>query len=681
MKSIKSILFFLLAYSLAIPGMAQNKRTEKAYETFNSGEYYDAIDLFKDAYQKITDKNEKLEIAFHIGECYRNIDNPAQSALWFNKVISKNIEEPVAYLYYADALRMTERYEEAKLQYQKYKELVPGDPRAERGIESCDTAMVWMKYPNGYVVEDMKFFNSRQSDYSPFYARSDYRQVYFTSTRDASSGKMEHGGTGEAFADIFESTMDRKGKWSTPVPLGESINTEYEEGTPVLSPDYNTLYFTRCFYSKKKSEGCEIFTAERDGEKWIKVKSLNIAPDSIVVAHPALSPDELTLYFVSDMQGSMKTPEGKSSKDIWKVTRSSISSDWGKPENLGEPINTPGDELFPYVHPDGTLYFSSNGHVGMGGLDIYKATKDENGKWKVENMKYPVNSPADDFGIVFESDRETGYLSSSRKGRGDDDNYEFMLPPLKFNITGVVKNDKTEEVIPGATVKSIGSDGVTLETTTLNDGSFKFMLNPGTDYVFLASKEGFLQGKERETTKGLNKSTDFKTEIFLSSIKEPIRLENIFFDLDKATLRPESMVALDKLVETLNDNPNITIELGSHTDSRASDQYNLDLSLRRAQAVVNYLIEKGIARDRLVAKGYGETDPKVVDKQDHDLFPFIPIGTKLTDDYIYSLKDTDQQEMAHSLNRRTEFRVLTTDYNGGGTDNGGNSNTNNTGNN
>ena len=667
MKSLKSILFFLLVYGITIPVAAQNKRTQKAYETFNSGEYYDAIDLFKDAYQKITDKKEKLEIAFHIGECYRNIDNPSQSVLWFGKVIAKNIDKPVAYLYYADALKMTERYDEAKMQYQKYKELVPGDARADQGIKSCDLATEWMKYPNGYVVEDMKFFNSRQSDYSPFYARSDYRQVYFTSTRDASSGKMEHGGTGQAFADIFESTMDRKGKWSTPVPLGSNINTEFEEGTPMLTADYNTMYFTRCFYSKKKSEGCEIFTAEREAEKWGKVKSLALAPDSVVVAHPALSPDELTLYFVSDMAGSMKDPEGKSSKDIWKVTRTSTSSDWGKPENVGEPINTPGDELFPYVHPDGTLYFSSDGHPGMGGLDIFKATKDENGKWKVENMKYPINSSGDDFGIVFESERETGYLSSSRKGRGDDDIYEFMLPPLRFSITGFVKNEKTEEVLPDATVKSIGSDGITLETKTSQDGSFKFMLNPGTDYVFLASKEGFLQGKERETTKGLNKSTEFKTEIFLASIKEPIRLENIFFDLDKADLRPESMVALDKLVETLNDNPNVTIELGSHTDSRASDQYNLDLSERRAKSVVNYLIEKGIARDRLVAKGYGESDPKVVDKKDHELFPFIPVGTKLTDDYIYSLKDPDQQEMAHSLNRRTEFRVLTTDYKGGNT--------------
>ncbi len=676
MKSLKSILFFLLVYGLTVPAVAQNKRTLKAYETFNSGEYYDAIDLFKDAYQKITDKKEKLEIAFHIGECYRNIDNPSQSALWFGKVIAKNIDKPIAYLYYADALKKTERYDEAKMQYQKYKELVPGDPSADLGIKSCDLATEWMKYPNGYVVEDMKFFNSKQSDYSPFYARSDYRQVYFTSTRDASSGKMEHGGTGEAFADIFETTMDRKGKWSTPVPLGTNINTDFEEGTPVLTADYNTMYFTRCFYSKKKAEGCEIFTADREGEKWGKVKSLAIAADSVVVAHPALSPDELTLYFVSDMAGSMKDQEGKSSKDIWKVTRASISSDWGEPENLGEPINTPGDELFPYVHPDGTLYFSSDGHPGMGGLDIFKATKDENGNWKVENMKYPINSSGDDFGIVFEKERETGYLSSSRKGRGDDDIYEFMLPPLQFSITGYVKNEKTEEVLPDATVKSIGSDGITLDTKTSKDGSFKFMLNPGTDYVFLASKEGFLQGKERETTKGLNKSTEFKTEILLSSIKEPIRLENIFFDLDKANLRPESMVALDKLVETLNDNPNVTIELGSHTDSRASDQYNLDLSKRRAQSVVNYLIEKGIARDRLVAKGYGESDPKVVDKKDNELFPFIPIGTKLTDDYIYSLKDTDQQEMAHSLNRRTEFRVLTTDYKGGNTNSTGAGSTN-----
>jgi peptidoglycan-associated lipoprotein len=279
-------------------------------------------------------------------------------------------------------------------------------------------------------------------------------------------------------------------------------------------------------------------------------------------------------------------------------------------------------------------------------------------------MRYPINSAADDFGIVFENDQESGYFTSTRKGKTVDDIFSFLLPPLKYTLVGVVKNEKTDEIIPEAVIKSIGSDGITIDTKTGRDGLFKFTLKPGTDYVFIAEKQGFLKGKSRESTKGISKSTEFKTEIFLASIETPIEVENIFFDLDKAELRPESMISLDKLVETLNDNPNIVIELGSHTDSRASDAYNLELSRRRAQSVVNYLIEKGIPQERLVAKGYGESQPKTVDKKDHAAYSFLPVGTALSEGFINNLGDDDRMEMAHFLNRRTEFKVLRTDYSG-----------------
>lgn len=662
MRSFSQFVFFLLLFAQVNPASAQSKKTDKAYSTFEAGEYFAAIDQFKDAYQKTADKKEKLNIAFYIAESYRLTNNPKQSELWYGKVIAKNYENPVAILRYAEALKMNQEYEEAKIQFQAYKELVPDDPRGANGILSCDLAKEWVEFPNGYVVEEMRFLNSKMSDYSPFYARSDYQQLYFTSSREETTGQSEHGATGQGFSDIFVSTMDRKGKWSTPLPLDEPVNTIAEEGTPALSSNYNTLYFTRCNVSKRKALGCEIFSAKRNNEKWEKVQTLGLASDSLTIAHPAISADELTLYFVSDMKGSTLNYEGKYSKDIWSVTRTSVSDDWGEPENMGPDINTPGDEVFPFAHADGTLYFSSDGHIGMGGLDIFKASRNSAGGWEVENMQYPINSPADDFGIVFEAERESGYLSSSRKGRGDDDIYSFLLPPLKFGITGVVKDEKTDDPISDATIKSISSDGITLETKSGRDGSFKFMLKGGVDYVFIASKEDYLKGKERETTKGLTQSTEFETEIYLSPIDKPIEIENIFFELDKAELRPESIVSLDQLVETLNDNPNITIELGSHTDARASDSYNLDLSRRRAQSVVNYLISKNIARDRLIPKGYGESTPKVVDKKDNEAYPFLPMGTKLTEEYINSLEDEDLQEMAHFLNRRTEFKVLRTDY-------------------
>ncbi|MBN2481265.1 MAG: OmpA family protein [Bacteroidales bacterium] len=663
MRILQYLLVWIVTLSFSTGLCAQNKKSIRAYETFNAGEYYVAIDQLKDAYQRTTDRDEKLHIAFYVAESYRITDNPAQAALWYSKVVARDYGNPLSILYYADALLKNEEYEEAKAQYQRYKGIVPGDPRASDGILSCEYALQWIEQPTGYQVEEMKFLNSRYDDFSPYYSKDDYQELFFTSSRDEAAGKREHGATGQEFADIFYSAMDNKGKWSTPLPLGPSVNTDAEEGTPVFSADYTTMYFTRCNISKRKTMGCEIFQAARDGERWTNVRSLQLGPDSIVIAHPAISRDDLILYFVSDMEGSTRTPEGRNSKDIWMITRTSPNAEWGNPVNLGTAVNTPGEELFPYVHADGTLYFSSDGHIGMGGLDIFRAEKNESGQWTVENMRYPINSPADDFGIVFENDRESGYFSSSRKGRTGADIYSFLLPPLRFNVIGVVKDEKSDEVIPDVLVKSIGSDGITLETNTGNNGTFRFNLNPGTDYVFISEKEGYLKGKERESTKGLSQNAEFRTEIYMASIETPVEVENIFFDLDKADLRPESMVALDRLVETLNDNPSIVIELGSHTDSRASNEYNDDLSRRRAQSVVDYLIEKGISGDRLLAKGYGETQPKTVDKKDHDAYSFLPVGTVLTESYVNSLGDEDRQEMAHFLNRRTEFKVLRTDYN------------------
>jgi peptidoglycan-associated lipoprotein len=353
---------------------------------------------------------------------------------------------------------------------------------------------------------------------------------------------------------------------------------------------------------------------------------------------------------------------GYGGKDIWKVTRSGSGGSWSKPVNLGPDINTPGDEEFPYVREDGSLYFSSDGLIGMGGLDIFKATQQPDGSWIVQNMKPPVNSFADDFGITFEGNKESGIFSSTRKGRGNDDLYSFELPPLEFSVTGLVKDEKTGTSISGSVVKLIASDGNSLQAETGSGGDFKFNLKPDVDYIFLASKKGYLNGKEKETTKGQDKSREFMVTINLTPIDRPIELPNILYDFGKWDLRPESMVSLDKLVETLNDNENVTIELMSHTDSRDTEEYNQELSQKRAQVVVQYLISKGIAADRLTAKGYGESQPKVVDAAIAAQNPFLKEGATLDDQYINSLANDEQKEIAHQINRRTEFKVLRTDY-------------------
>ena len=646
------IIFFIFILSFSNT-YSQSRYFNKAKVTYDAGRYADAIDLLKDAYERAEDKEKKTEIIFLIADCFRHINDPQHAELWFKKAIDRDYQNPLVYLYYADVLRMNQKYSEAADQYRKYKDLVPDDVRGENGLQSCVLAPKWLDNPNGYQVENMKFFNSRDIDYCPAYGRNDYMVVYFTSARQVESKGKQIKASGNPVY-IYVSKQDKKDKWSEPVALGEEINSETEVGAPNFNKTYTIMYYSVCVHSKNKKDICQIYSAKVNGETFSKGQQLKIVPDSIIASHPAISPDELTLYFASDMPG------GFGGKDIWKVSRENSGSEWGKPENLGNEINTPGDEMFPYVHPDGTLYFSSNGHPGLGGLDIFKANKQPDGHWKIENMRYPINSPADDFGIVFQADEEKGFFSSSRGPRGDDDIYSFALPPLKFDIQGLVKDEHTDQPLPDSKIKIIGSDGITTDITA-KDGTFKFMLKPNTDYVFIAMHDGYLNGKQRETSKGEDKSKSYKTTILLTSIAKPIELPNIYYDFAKADLRPESMVALDKLVETLNDNPNVTIELMANTDYIGNDAANLELSQKRAQSVVDYLIEKGIAADRLSAKGYGETKPKEVDDKIHAQYSFLPLGTVLTESYIKTLT-ADQQEFANQINRRTEFRVLRTDY-------------------
>jgi len=647
------LLVFLGLIAAVQPVEGQRKeRDSRANAAYEAGEYYKAIDLFKRAYSKVSDRERQAEIVFRIAECYRITGEPRQAALWYRKALQQEYQGPELYLRYGQSLMRYERFEEAEEQFRIYKDLVPDDPRGDWGIESARVTQEWISDPTGYIVENMRYFNSFKRDWSPAYANEDYMEVMFTSTRDDSEGKAIHGATGESFADIYSSTMDRKGKWSVPVPV-ESLNSEFEDGAVSFTSDFSTLYMTRCKMGKNEQVACQIYSSSRSGAQWSDPAPLDIIGDSITSAHPAISPDGQTLYFVSDMPG------GIGGNDIWVVTKEGGS--WGDPKNLGEEINTPGNELFPFVHADGTLYFSSDSRIGMGGLDIYKAKKDELGNWVVENMRPPINSVEDDFGIVFESGSERGFFSSSRKGRGNDEIFSFVLPPLEFAGNGTVRDDKNNNILSGAKVTAVGSDGITIESTTGEDGTFRFMLKPATDYVFIAGKEGYLRGKARESTKGLEQSKEFDVTVYLSSTERVIELPNIFYDFAKWDLRPESMVSLDNLVETLNDNPNVTIELMSHTDSRGTPADNIELSQKRAQSVVDYLISKGIAADRLMARGYGESQPKVVDEKIRESHDFLEIGDVLTESFINQLP-VEQQEQAHQINRRTEFRVLSTDY-------------------
>lgn len=656
MKEMKyTLLIFVLLFAGTGGLMAQQRRADRAYEYFNAGEYYEALDQFKNAYSKVKDKALKADMCYMVAECYRLINDPRNAELWYKKGIRSAYAKPEAQYQLAEALKKSGKYLPAVDEFRKYKQLAPSDARADQEIRACELADEWLRNPEAYKVDELKDLNSRNSDFSPAYARDDYGVVYFTSARDDATGNKTHGATGESFTDIFESRIDKKSKWSTPVPV-ESLNSEFEDGTPSMTSDFREVFFTRCEAGKRERKGCKIMYSRRSGDSWSEPKDLGILPDSVVAAHPAISPDGLTLYFVTDIRG------GFGGKDIWYVTRDRQDGQWSAPENAGPDINTRWDELFPFVRDNGNLYFSSDGHIGMGGLDIFKAIPQPDGSWIVDNMKSPINSFADDFGIAFQDDEEKGIFSSTRKGRGNDELYTFEMPPLQFSVTGLVKDEKTGIAINGSVVQLIASDGSNMQAETGNSGDFRFNLKADVDYIFLASMEGYLNGKERETTKGQDKSRDFLVTILLTPIDRPIELPNIFYDFNKWDLRPESMVSLDKLVETLNDNPRVTIELMSHTDSRDTEEYNLTLSQRRAQSVVDYLVSKGIEIERLTAKGYGESSPKVVDEEIASQNSFLKVGTTLSERFINSLPSEEQKEIAHQINRRTEFKVLRTDY-------------------
>jgi len=651
------ILLLLVLIAALQDSSAQKRKAERAYAAFEAGEYYDAIDEFKDTYSRIksSDKAARTELVYMIAECYRLTNDPKNAETWYKLAVKSANSKPDAEYWLAQSLKKNGKYQQAIDELKKYKQIAPSDARADQEIRACELALEWQRNPESYRVDELKDLNSRESDFSPAFGRDDFGVIYFTSSREDAAGNKTHGATGQGYTDIFESRIDKKSKWSTPLPV-DGINSEFEDGTPVFANDYKEIYFTRCEAGKREKKGCVIMYSKRSGDTWSEPKNIGILPDSVVAAHPALSPDQLTLYFVSDISG------GFGGKDIWKATRSAAGDAWSKPENLGPDVNTNGNELFPFLRSDGNLYFASDGLIGMGGLDIFRAVPQSDESWVVTNMKAPINSSADDFGIAFENENERGIFSSTRKGRGNDELYTFEFPPLKFNITGLVKDEKTGTPITGSTVLLIASDGNNLQAETGAGGDFRFALKPEVDYIFLAQKNGYLNGKEKETTKGQERSRDFMVTILLTAIDKPIELPNIFYDFNKWDLRPESMVSLDKLVETLNDNETVTIELMSHTDSRDTEEYNKDLSQKRAQSVVQYLIEKGIAPDRLSAKGYGESSPKVVDAAIVAQSPFLRSGAALTEAYINSLANDEQKEIAHQINRRTEFRVLRTDY-------------------
>lgn len=646
---------FFVAVTIIFTSCGAGKTGRDALQSHQIGEYYRAIEKYRKASRKEKDRAKRREYAYAIAECYQYIGDYERAAMYYQNAIRRGYEDPEALFNLAEMQRNTQEYEEAIENYRMYLDLVPGEEKARQGLEAIRKTQEWTENPTRHIINPIKEINSRESDFSPVFVGGRDNEIIFTSSRQAATGKRKSMITGQKYADLFRATFDvQRQKWEQPKLLDENlvVNTGDEDGAATLSATGEQMIFTRCRYDKAEALGAELFSSSQSRGTWSEPIKMQVAGDSLTAAHPALSYDGNILYFVSDMPG------GYGGKDIWKAEKE--DGTFANPVNLGEEINTPGDEMFPFVRDNGELYFSSNYRLGMGGFDIFKAVQNEDKSWNVENMGYPVNSPYDDFGISYVDGENKGMFTSNRKGSRGDDIYEFMVPPKIFKAEGVVFDKETGTPVDGASVRIIGTDGTSLRVRTQN-GRFQMTLKPETEYVFAAFKDGYLRDKASANTIGLEDSKNFNFELFLSPTDVPVNLENINYEFGSWELLPQSKTSLDTLVATLIVNPTITVEIMSHTDYIGSDQFNFELSQKRAQSVVDYLIERGISPQRLVAKGYGETWPKTVTRVVARQYDFLNRGDELTEEFILNLPE-EQQEAARAINRRTEFRVLSTDF-------------------
>ncbi|MDO4202063.1 MAG: OmpA family protein [Bacteroidales bacterium] len=638
---------------------------KKAEQSYAIGEYYAASINYKKSYSRCApkEKAKRAVRAFMMGECYRHIGYTQKAMAAYTNAIRYNIPDSTVYLHLARQQLKAGQYKQAAQNFNQFLEFEPGNELARSGLLSCELGPQWKAKPNQYKIKKETVFNSRRSDYSPMLVGDDADQLVLSSTRKEASGEDVSGVTGLKFGDLFFSRKNEQGKWQAVNVLEGDVNTEYDEGAPCLSPDGKTMYFTRCSSDPDYPRFAEIWQSQRSDASWGKATKCVISRDTLTsYAHPAVSPDGEWLYFVSDAEG------GEGGLDIWRTRI--LSSGFGGMENLGRPINTAGDEMFPSFRPNGDLYFSSDGHPGMGGLDIFIAHEDSIRGTIVENQQYPLNSPADDFGMTFEGVHNRGFFSSSRNdGKGWEHIFSFECPEILQTVTGWVY-EKDGYELPEALVYMVGNDGTNLKLSVKGDGSFTQVLKPGVDYVLLGTCKGYLNVKNeiRVQPEDEEESHEYTLQFPLPPINVPVLIDNIFYEFDRADLTPESTEALDQLVGMMNENPNITIELSAHCDYRGNDDYNQRLSQRRAESVVRYLIQHGVAKDRLTAVGYGESRPKIITKKLAETLLAgepkveVQVNDTLTENYILRVKDKDEQEVLNALNRRTEFRVLRTTY-------------------
>ncbi|GAB3202730.1 outer membrane protein OmpA-like peptidoglycan-associated protein/tetratricopeptide (TPR) repeat protein [Pontibacter aydingkolensis] len=650
-------LYFVIAAMMGL-GTAAQAQTElkKANKQYENYEFALALENYQVAVQK---KDPDLATMQRIADAYRLTRQNQKAEEWYAKVVRLEGHDPMSSYFYAEALRSNGKYEEAKAQYMLWADEMPEkEDKAQELIAACDRAILWLGKPAAAVVEPVASINTNGfSDFSPMQYGN---QIIFTSDRGLSDSKKTdvYGWTGRPYLQLFTAQQNEAGNWGAPKALEEVINSEYHNATASAAEDGKTLYFTRTHMVPKKNHvnadptswakapaakefvnRLEIFTAEKQGETWSNIQPFaynNVESHS--VGHPAISPDGKVLYFASDMEGTL------GDTDIFYSIKQADGT-WGKPVNAGPTINTAARESFPYVDADGKLYFASDGHIGFGGLDVFEAEGTHAAWTKVRNVGAPINSAKNDYGIMFTRVGEEGLFSSNRDSEnGTEDIFSFKMlqRPVVIELITLERkqNDEKRNIevpLPKAKIV-VAQKNLNDSVVVITDERGQYFMDGrrGDIYSLLGTKDGYLtQEKLAEIPANAGDTVQIAMLFDKNELNRAIVLENIYYDLDKWDIRTDAATELDKLATVLKNNPEVKIEMSSHTDSRESVKYNNVLSERRAKAAVDYLVSQGIDRSRLTAKGYGKS--------------------RLVNGCADGVECSEEE---HQLNRRTEFRII-----------------------
>lgn len=655
----KRIVLYLSVLLVALLSGCKSVTLKKTELWDATGRYSAAADGYYELYRATPRRKveRRSYLAYKAGVNYRYMGNAARALNCFSLALNADYPDSILYLWVAQQLQQLGKRREAEKLYRQYLNYYPNDYFGRIGLESILAADSILEHPTQHKVELARRLASPYAEFASCYA-PDGESLYFTSSRVALRElDMPSEVTGLSPNNLYITKKDAAGKWSKPDSVGGGINTPEDEGTPSISANGNTIYYSYAEQSSAYDRTVQIYSASKSSQGgWGKGQVVPIWRDSLrMAAHPAINVSGTYLYFVSD-------GGGLGGKDLYRISIGEHG--YGTPENLGVDINTPGNELFPTMVGDSILYFSSDGRVGLGGLDLYKGVMNSEGRWTVSHLGSPMNSPMDDYAITVNPNPDKGlsvqgYISSTRGDvRGRPHLYEYSLPAIITRIDGFVM-DREGYGIPQATVRIADERGLlpTPVVSTKDDGSFVIEIAGANRYVLHASHPDYLNQYVPLTTDTATESSDYEIDFFLASRLRSEQMHDIYYDFDRATLRPESRKSLDYLVTLLQQNPDVRIEIGSHADRKGASQYNLSLSQRRAQSVVDYLVQHGIEGDRLQPKGYGESRPYVVSKGMAARFDFLSEGQSLSEEWVNTLSE-DRQIICDQLNRRTEFTVI-----------------------